>query len=180
MDERQRRVDEFNAWAAGRPDETSYEVQKRSAVRGLHGRKDMSALFGEQSPIALQPFPSAGRRKGERLYNQEAVTAELSRPEPRTVDIDPRILSGSQPNVTRAGVAHYFEGDEYEKQGRTFADQHNVGNQFPFVVSKRRTRPNAYGPEHVEHEHVIISGHHRATAALLRGQRLTTRWLEEE
>lgn len=177
MDPRQRRVDEFNAGAAGREDEMTHFAQQFEPARRLHGRKELSALFGQGgSPLALVPFPGAGRRKGQPLYNQEAVTAELSRPHPRTVDIDPRLLSGSQPNVTRAGVEHYL-GDRYEETGETFADQNNVGNQFPFVVTKRRPVVHEGGPTH---EHVIISGHHRATAALLRGRRLTTRWLEEE
>lgn len=177
MDERQRRVDAFNAGAAGDPNEMSYFARQRETARSLHGRKSLDAMFPGQTPTAIVPFPSASQRKGKRLYNQEAVTAELNLPgRTRTVDIDPRILSGSQPGVTRAGV-EYYTGGEYERSGRTFAEQHNVGNQFPFVVSKRRPVVHEGGPSH---EHVIISGHHRASAALLRGERLRTRWLEED
>ena len=171
MNERQRRVDEFNAGAAGRQEESSWEADRRAGVRSLYGRKDIEAVFPREIPKTIVPFPSAGRSKGRPVWNQEQVTAELERPHPRTVDIDPRILSANQPHVTRAGVAHYL-GDKYEHTGQTFADPHNVGNQFPFVVTKRHPT--------LGHEHVIISGHHRATAALLRGRRLTTRWLEEE
>lgn len=171
MNERQRRVDHFNAGAVGREDEPSWEAERRQGVRSLHGRKEIENLFPGEIPKTIVPFPSAGRSKARPLYNQEAVTAELSREHPRTVDIDPRILSASQPHVTRAGVAHYL-GGKFEETGETFADKHNVGNQFPFVVSKPRPAGG--------HEHVIISGHHRATAALLRGRKLTTRWIEEE
>jgi hypothetical protein len=140
-------------------------------VRSLHGSKDMERVFPGQAPKSVIPFPSAGKSKANPLYDQQAVTAELNRPHPRTVDIDPRLLSASQPHVVRAGVEHYM-GEKYEETGRTFADQHNVGNQFPFVVTKAHPT--------LGHEHVIISGHHRAAAALLRGRRLTTRWVEQE
>ena len=168
MSERQRRVDHFNAGAAGSDRETSYEAEQRAGVRRLYGSKDMEQLFPRQIPKAGVPFPSGGRRKGEPRWNQEMVTAELNLPHPRTVDIDPRILSAGQPHVTRAGVEHYMSG-KFEETGETFADQHNVGNQFPFVVTKRGGT-----------EHLIISGHHRATAALLQGRKLTARWIEQE
>ncbi|HET7110265.1 MAG TPA: hypothetical protein VFI41_05300 [Gemmatimonadales bacterium] len=169
MSDRQSRVDHFNAGAAGRDDETGYERDQRAPARALYGSKDMERLFPGQIPRAGAPWPSAGRRKNEPKFDQAAVTAELER-SPRTVDIDPRILSAGQPHVTRAGVEHYMSG-KYEQTGETFADQHNVGNQFPFVVTKPRPTGG--------HEHLIISGHHRATAALLQGRKLTTRWVEQ-
>jgi hypothetical protein len=171
MDERQRRVDAFNAGAAGREEETSYERERRSRTRALFGAKDIEALFPRGSaPVTTVPFPGAGRRKREPLFSREAVHEELRRPA-RLVDIDPRILSASQPGITRAGIAHYL-GEEYEHLGRTFAEQHNVGNQFPFVVTRRRSGMDLA-------EHVLIAGHHRATAALLQGRRLPSRWIEQ-
>jgi hypothetical protein len=170
MSERQSRIDHFNTGAVGGEHETSWEAEGRAGVRSLHGSKDIERLFPGQIPKAGTPWPSGGRRKGEPRWDQEAVTAELNR-EPRTVDIDPRILSAGQPHVTRAGVEHYMSG-KFEETGQTFADQHNVGNQFPFVVTKPRSAGG--------HEHLIISGHHRATAALLQGRKLTTRWIEQQ
>jgi hypothetical protein len=173
MDERQRRVDHFNAGAAGSERESSWEAESRAPVRQLHGTKDIEGLFPPRSaPTTTVPFPSGSRSKTEPRFNQEAVTAELNRP-PRTVDIDPRILSAGQPQVTRAGVEHYL-GGTYEKTGETYEPGHNVGNQFPFVVTKRTSSPNQE-----PHEHLIISGHHRAAAALLKGEKLTTRWIEQ-
>lgn len=166
MDERQRRVDHFNEGAAGSDRELSYDADQRAGTRALYGSKDMERLFPRQIPKTGAPFPSGRRSKAEPKYDQAAVTAELNR-EPRTVDFDPRVLSAGQPHVTRAGVEHYM-GGKFEQTGETFADQHNVGNQFPFVVSKRGGT-----------EHLIISGHHRATAALLQGRKLTTRWIEQ-
>lgn len=173
MDERQSRVDHFNAGAAGSDRETGYDVDQRAQARRLHGTKDIEGVFPGGAPKATVPFPSGRRSKSGPKYDRDAVTEELIR-EPRTVDIDPRILSAGQPHVTRAGVEHYL-GEKFRETGETFADQHNVGNQFPFVVTKRSNSPNQ-----PEHEHLIISGHHRATAALLRGEKLTTRWIEQE
>jgi hypothetical protein len=169
MDERQSRVDHFNAGAAGSDRETPYDAGQRSGTRAIFGSKDIERVFPGQIPKAGVPFPAGRRSKIEPKYDQDAVTAELNRPAPasRLVDIDPRILSAGQPHVTRAGVEHYM-GDKFEQTGETFADQHNVGNQFPFVVTKRGGT-----------EHLIISGHHRATAALLQGRKLRTRWIEQ-
>ena len=171
MDERQRRVDHFNAGAAGGEHESSYEADQRAGVRRLHGAKDIHALFPRDIPATGTPWPSASRRKGEPKFDQEAVSAELSRP-PSLVRIDPRILSSGQPGLVRAGVAHYLDNPEYAEVGHTFEAGRNLGNQFPFVVTKRHPVAG--------HEHVIISGHHRAAAALLRGEHLRTRWIEQQ
>lgn len=170
MDERQNRVDHFNAGAAGSDRETSYETDQRARARSMFGSKDIERVFPGQTPKAIVPWPAGGRSKTEPKYDKAAVTAELIR-QPRTVDIDPRVLSAGQPHVVRAGVEHYL-GDTFERTGQTFADQGNVGNQFPFVVTKHGDTDNP--------EHLIISGHHRATAALLQGKKLTTRWIEQE
>ena len=169
-DPRQRRVDEFNTGAAGREDESSWESEGRAHVRSLYGSKDIEGLFPREIPKTLTPWPSGSRSKAGPRWDERAVHAELGR-DPRTVDIDPRILSAGQPHLVRGGVAHYLTG-EFERSGRTFADTHNVGNQFPFVVTKPHPT--------LGHEHVIISGHHRAAAALLQGRRLTTRWIEQQ
>lgn len=170
MDERQGRVDHFNAGAAGSDRETGYDADQRARVRQLHGTKDIEGLFPGGAPKTTVPWPSGRRKKTEPKYDQDAVTAELIRPT-RLVDIDPRILSAGQPHVTRPGVAHYL-GDQYRATGETYEAGHNVGNQFPFVVTKHGDTDSP--------EHLIISGHHRAAAALLRGERLQTRWIEQE
>lgn len=176
MDERQSRIDHFNAGAAGSDRETSWEAEGRARVRALHGTKDIEGVFPGEIPKAGVPWPMGRRSKSEPKFDRAAVATELTHPASasRLVDIDPRILSAGQPGVVRSGVAHYL-GDTYEKTGQTFADHGDVGNQFPFVVTKRSSSPNT-----PEHEHVIISGHHRAAAALLRGERLRTRWIEQE
>jgi hypothetical protein len=167
--ERQNRIAHFNAGAAGSPDESSWEASRHEAARSLFGKKDIAALFPEGSaPARTPPFPGFSRSKGPK-WDKGAVTEELNRPA-RTVDIDPRLLSSSQSAVHRAGVAHYLSG-EAEKRGETFEQSHNIGNQFPFVVTQRTGSG---------HQHVIISGHHRATGALLRGEKLRARWIEQQ
>jgi hypothetical protein len=115
------------------------------------------------------PFPRAGQRKGQHSYDEEAVHKVLRNP-PELRDVDPRTLHSTQPAITRAGVKHYLSG-EYEKSGTTFADQGNVGNRFPVVY--RRSRE---GTDQVDD--ILLSGHHRATAALIKGQPLRARVVE--
>jgi hypothetical protein len=123
-------------------------------------------LFPEGSaPKTSVPFPRAGRRKDVKDYEPEAVTKALSAP-PQLEAHDPRTLKASQPSVTRAGVAHYM-GPEYERNPEaTFADREQAGNRYP-IVYHRKQAPGAS-----TQERVILSGHHRATAALLKGEPL--------
>jgi len=66
--------------------------------------------------------------------------------------------------VTRSGVEHYMQGD-YERTGQTYADAHQAGNRFPVIYNRHN---EATGTT----ESLILSGHHRATKALLRGEQL--------
>jgi hypothetical protein len=61
--------------------------------------------------------------------------------------------------VTRSGV-EYYSGQEYDRTGETFADNEKAGNRFPVVYSRN------------DGTNIILSGHHRATAALLQGRPL--------
>jgi hypothetical protein len=129
-----------------------------------HG-KGLESLFPEGgAPMTTAPFPRASRRKDVKDYEQEKVHAALRSPTQQTEHIDPRQLHSTQPNVTRAGVSYYM-GSEYQKTGKTFADPHDPGNRLPVVYSRK---PCADCPE----THMLLSGHHRATAALLQGEQL--------
>lgn len=103
------------------------------------------------------------------MYDQEAVDKNLKNP-PELRDVDPRTLQSTQPQVTRAGVRHYASG-EYEKSGTTFADQGNAGNRFPVVYARAREGSDVA-------DHIILSGHHRAVAALINGRPLRARVVE--
>lgn len=129
-----------------------------------HG-KGMESLFPEGSaPKTVNPFPAAGRRKDRGGWDPGVVHQALSEGR-QTSHIDPRELKSTQTWVTHQGVSHYMSG-EYERTGRTFSDQHDPGNARPIVYSRPRT------PEGGTQEHIILSGHHRATAALLKGEQL--------
>jgi hypothetical protein len=138
----------------------------------LYGAKDIEALFPGGREIASTPWGMAGRRKDRRDYDEDLVHDALARPADDLADIDPRHLRATQPMVTRGGVEYYM-GDEYNRTGRTFADQGDVGNVFPVVYSRRNEyRVADWQPEE---EHLLLSGHHRATAALLQGRQFQAR-----
>lgn len=120
----------------------------------LHGQ-GLDALFAEgSSPTAVIPFASA--RRGEALYDRAVVAEALARPV-RLSAFDPRTLHATQSGVTKPGVDYYM-GDRYAATGRTYADQNAAGNRYPVIYRQPRTG-----------ELLILSGHHRATAALLDG-----------
>ena len=126
-------------------------------VQSLHGAGTHEALFPEGgAPKVVAPWPMAGRTKGKPMYDQSKVVSALSQPR-RTTAMDPRSLHSTQPWVHEEGVRYYMNNPEYQKTGRTFADQGNVGNRTPVVYSDASGR------------NLILSGHHRATSALLKG-----------
>lgn len=127
-------------------------------------------MFPDGKLITGVPWPSASRSKVNRDYDAGLVQSELAKPIEGTKglkEVDPRNLHATQPHVTRQGVSHYMEGD-YEKTGKTFADQHNRGNQFPVIYSREH-------PATGEIQNMILSGHHRAAAALVKGEPLLAR-----
>lgn len=128
----------------------------------LYGTGDSSLLFPGGVPTAPIPWDSGPRFKKHPSYDKEAVTEMLIRP-PVLEEMDPRNLHGSQPSITQPGVNYYLEDENYWKTGETYADKNNVGNKYPVVYSDARGR------------NIILSGHHRATASLLRGTPLITR-----
>lgn len=118
------------------------------AADQYYGARDPERLF-QGRPATMTPWDSAGRRKDRQDFDPEVVNAAVR--EGKTEPVDPRQLHASQPMLTRAGVAHYMTSNEVYK------DQHQAGNQRPVVYDRNGTR-------------VILSGHHRAAAALLRGE----------
>lgn len=114
------------------------------------GSNDVEALLGT-APVGAVPWAPAGGRIGRKPFDQTLVAAALNKkqqPEP----VDPRDLRSTQGHLVRAGVKHYLSGAE-----GLYADEHNPGNKNPVVYDREGT-------------HIILSGHHRAAAALLRGE----------
>ena len=125
----------------------------------LYGKGETELFPEGSSDRTTVPFPRAGRSKRRGDYDKAAVSAAITASE--TSLVDPRQLSASQPMVTKPGVQHYMS-DDYTKTGAVFADADQAGNKTPVVYVRSGTRTEA----------VILSGHHRATAALLRGEPL--------
>lgn len=140
--------------SADDPDVPSHISHQFAGVHRLYGAGNVDAL--SKGPTTPAPWPRIGRTKGVPVYDEARVTAALSGPRHLT-ETDPRNLHSNQSSVTRPGVQYYM-GSDYQKSGRTYADRGVAGNRNP-VIWRRSTGEN-----------VILSGHHRAAAALLRGE----------
>lgn len=112
-----------------------------------------------QGEVAGVPFPRASQNKYDPLYDRDAVHSALRRNPPELSDVDPRTLRSTQRSVTKGGVDYYANNSRYSETGDTYADSNQSGNRFPVVYRK----PG---------ESLILSGHHRATAALFKGEPL--------
>jgi hypothetical protein len=132
-----------------------------------HYGRGQESLFPNNETKVVAPFPSAGRSKKLRDFDQSKVTAALSSP-PALEDVDTRGLKASQPWVTGGGVSHYMGegGQKYAETGETYADKDNPGNKYPVIYHRRNS------PEESTSARIILSGHHRATAAHLEGKPL--------
>jgi hypothetical protein len=129
------------------------------------GAGDPDVVF-HGNPTGVPPFPRAGRRKDRWDYDREAVRQALLVPgPPQLEEVDPRELSCTQGGLQRPAVVFYL-GIEHRLTGEPFANKTNAGNRHPVVY--RRDDGTT----------MILSGHHRATAALLRAEPLRARVLE--
>lgn len=128
-------------------------------------------MFPSGSVAAGVPWAQAGRSKSRPVVgDRDVIGKELMQPPPAQLrEFDPRTLTASQGMLTRDAVAHYMT-DDYARTGRPYRDQHEIGNQTPLVYR----RPARTGG----HEDVIMSGHHRAAAALLQGRQFPARFVE--
>lgn len=129
-----------------------------SRVNQLHGSGNLDKISANAAAPGVVPWPTATASKKKPLYDKNVVTGALSQPKSEK-DVrpqDPRQLHATQTGLTRGGVEYYM-GDEYSKTGRTYADQDNLGNTRPVVYHKSDGRS------------LLLSGHHRAGAALLQG-----------
>lgn len=147
------------------------DIEAPSRTAGLYGARDVSRIFGTGAKAPV-PWRQPIQNKRRQMYSPDIVHHALSQPispEHGLVPIDPRHLQATQPHLVRAAVQHYM-GDQFRTTGQTFADQHNVGNRYPFVYSRTR--------EGGETDHILLAGHHRAAAALLKGEPLMARHVE--
>lgn len=131
-------------------------------VHRLHGAGDPRALFPEgSSALRPAPWPRAPRSKVRQSYNKEIVAQELRSPA-SLKEVDPRQLHATQPSIRHEALAHYME-DDFNRSGIPYADKANIGNKFPLVYERE------------DGINMLLSGHHRAAAALLKGEPLRAR-----
>lgn len=117
--------------------------------------KSLDDVFQGNPKIPI-PLPSAPRRKDVKDYDEDAVGRAIR--SGVTSQVDPTNLHATQPWVTQEGVRHYLEGRE-----GNFADGHLLGNKHPVVYHRE-----ADG----QVTSILLGGHHRATAALMKGEKL--------
>lgn len=134
-----------------------------SRLHRAHLAFDLDALFPDEAEVTVVPWERAAPL-GRCTPGQRRAVSSLIGSRPGSglfTDLDPRSLRASQPGLTRAGVAYYL-GDEYRRSGRTYADQFDAANKYPVVHARGS-------------DLVLLTGHHRAAAALLLGEPLRAR-----
>ena len=125
--------------------------------------KGLDAMFPVDEdgpkPSTTVPWPQVKKLKARKTFDERLVARSITHPEEFSIEqIDPRELHATQPSVTRGGVKHYMEGglDYGKSQG-----DNRLGNDVPRVYHR------------LDDDHqFLLSGHHRAAAALLRGEPL--------
>ena len=137
----------------------------------FYGRGDLEAMFPDEAPTRPVPWEQASKRKDREDYDKVRVAGLIKGPV-ELHDLDPRDLHAYQPAVVRAGVRHYLHSDAYMHGGETYADAGKAYNQYPVVYRRDPLNPGG------EHQNIILSGHHRAAAALLQGRQFRARYVE--
>ena len=142
-------------------------MTRQSHIERLRG-SGLDSLFPkdwdtkEPALIAMTPWNSAGGQKDKLPFDRGLVAAAITNPERHYVgpqDLGDIALRATQPSVTRAGVSHYMS-DDYRLKGSLYSDHHQLGNQTPMIYHRE------------DGISMLLSGHHRAVAALLGGHDL--------
>lgn len=124
-------------------------------------------LFRDDQREITPPWPRGHSYKDIQDYDTDLVSKTLQAP-PQLQEIDPRDLHSTQRGIIRSAVEHYV-GPEYHETGQTYERRaDNEGNRFP-VIYRREAHPRAYSSDP---QNLILSGHHRAAAALVQGRPL--------
>lgn len=152
-----------------RVSEFKQAVQQRRSrdLYGIGADEGTLALFGSPSRFEGRevsgyhlgssgqlPYPTISGGDGVDWGRTEKINAVP------TQDIDPRGLTATQPFVTHGGLHHYLS----DTSGSLYDRKSGESNQFPTVFEDEQTG-----------ERRILTGHHRATAALLLGTPMTGR-----
>lgn len=125
-------------------------------IKAAFGSGRMGLLFNG-SPQTPVPWPMTRGSKKAFTHDKAAVKEALENPGKHPLQpVDTRTLVATQPTITRAGVAHYLNGES-----GLYADKDNAGNARPVVFHNTTTNQN-----------VLLTGHHRAAARMLKGEPL--------
>lgn len=146
---------------------TSGQFDHLNSLYG-QGEAALDRMAGNPAIPGIAPWARAmGDKKNPSLYDRQVVREALAAPRSERVmgSFDPRQLHGSQSGITREGLDYYMS-DQYANTGQTYADQGNAGNAQPVVYRKSDGRD------------VLLSGHHRAGAALAKGEPLNALRIE--
>jgi hypothetical protein len=134
------------------------DMGKLATFGRVHGFNEQGkASTYTYSPTSTLILPGTNRRG----IPQDATHGFQSWP---SVDLDPRELSGTQHGLQLGALEHYLS-PSYQESGEIHDKTQGPGNDHPVVVGFMR---NKY----------LMTGHHRAAAALLTGQPLSARYRE--
>jgi hypothetical protein len=134
------------------------------APRRYWGTQDPALLFNGASVTTI-PLKQAPFAKG---YDTALVREAVSY-YPRATAIawlDPRALLATQPGIQRPALMHYL-GRSYDLWGMPFESVSRT-NRIPLVYTYNHPISEVI-------QHMVLVGHHRTCAALLRGELLMTR-----
>lgn len=133
----------------------------------IFGSGNVDSVFNGAVTTGV-PFERVHTSKSLKMGYPAARIADALRTGDFTLDeVDPRDLKATQPGIVRSHVGHYL-GPEYAKTGQTAADQESALNKYPTVYKRK------------DGQMVIVSGHHRAVAALIKGEGLIARVITEQ
>ncbi len=121
--------------------------------------KGLNALFPDDgdgpAPSVTTPWPSASESKDRKTFDEDLVARSITHPhEFPTEELDPRELRARQPKLLRQHVKSYMDGTRDQD-----AQDSRLGNDVPRVYHRTD-----------DDQKIILSGHHRAAAALLKGE----------
>lgn len=118
-----------------------------------YGAGDLEAVFNG-APKTTAPWRKPPRLKNEPLYDQEMVNEAIKGPKTVT-QVDPRYLYATQSEVTWEGAHRYMTDPEAKPLAKD-----GIGNEHVYVYERRNG------------DRLLLTGHHRALRALLKGEPL--------
>lgn len=125
--------------------------------------------FGPRTPTGGVHPNSLKRKKSGTIVPYDRDFLRNQSGPAKVGELDPRMLHGIQPGVHTQGVEYYL-GDQYRRSGQTF--EQLKGN----APTEANRMPTVYRRE--DGMNVLLSGHHRAAAALSQDRGLLTRIIE--